>query len=180
MKISGLTLYWKLYWLWVGITIGLYAALVFWAGPRLSVRAGGLTPLDLRMGGYDLAGAKELLGHFDAGNVGSYLNVWYPLDMTFLSFITLAMAAGLWQLFRRVKLLVRLAVTAIPLAYGLFDVFENNAVAALFATGADGLTTASVKMAAQFTQAKFVFFFMAVFFILFGLVADILARRKGL
>jgi len=168
----------RIYWGWVAVTVGLYAALVGWAGPRFSEMAGGLQPFDLRVGGYEVSGALEFLAALDTDAAAFYLNIWYPLDMVFLSFITVAMAVGLFWLYRHWQPLARFTVAAVPIAYGAFDVLENNAVAGMVKGGAETLIAQTVEFSSLMTQLKFVFFFLSVLLIAAGLISAWQNRRN--
>lgn len=168
---------WKLYWIWVSVTIGLYAALVGWAGPVLSDMAAGLTLFDLRTTGYDHAEAVQYLTNLSPEGAAFYTDVWYPLDMIFLSFITVAMAVGLWALFTHSHGLWRKLIPALPVAYGLADILENNAVFEMVQGGLLGLTPNLVEWSSLLTQIKFGFFAVSVLMIIVGLILRL--RRAG-
>ena len=62
-------------------TIGLYLVMLLWSLPKIAAEAGGLTPFDMRPGGYSLAEARAFLAALSPEGTAFYLGVQHRLDM---------------------------------------------------------------------------------------------------
>jgi hypothetical protein len=141
-------------------TLACYGVLVLYLAPQLSAQSGGATPFDLRALGYGLAEAKPYLAALTPEGTALYLgpirlnDTLFPILFTATLCLPLRRLGELWFL--------------PALAYGLFDLAENVAVARLLRAGPD-VGAASVALASGFTQAKFAAGAIAVLVALYGL-----------
>lgn len=133
-------------WLLPLATALTYGLLVGWFGPQVQAAAGGLTPFDLRATGYDAEAARSFLTALTPEGLALYLGPVRVNDTAFPVLFTLTLCLPLrgwgWLWF-------------LPaLAYGLADLAENMAVAALLRTGPT-VTDGMVAMASGLTMIKF-------------------------
>lgn len=136
-----------------------YGYLVLVLSPRID--AGGLLPLDLRVMGYGVGEVAAYLAALSEAGRNVYLGPARLADTIFPILFTLTLA--LPHLGTPRPLLRVLPVVV----YGLCDLAENAAVAALLR---DGLAEpGSVATASLLTQAKFAFVALAVLLALWGL-----------
>lgn len=133
-------------WLLPLVTALTYGCLVLWFGPQVQAAAGGLLPFDLRPLGYDADDARALLTALSPEGVALYLGAVRINDTIFPLLFTLALCLPLagWGWFWFLP----------ALAYGLLDLAENMAVAALLRTG-PSVTDGMVALASGLTMAKF-------------------------
>ena len=136
------------------VTAALYAVMVGWSLPRIAVAAGGLTPFDLRPGGYSRAEAHAVLAALDSDATAFYLTVQQRLDLAYPGLLALVLAIALWQMTRRWPLALRLAGLTLCAATAGSDWLENARVAAMLRAGPDGLTPALAAAASRATVAK--------------------------
>ena len=136
-----------------------YALLILYLAPQLSAQSSGL-PFDLRALGYTLAEAKAYLAALTPQGTSLYLgpirlnDTVFPILFTATLCLPLRRLGDWWFL--------------PALAYGLFDLAENLAVARLLRTGPD-VEAAAVALASGLTQAKFAAAAVAVLVALYGL-----------
>ena len=137
-----------------------YAVLVGYLAPQLSAESGGALPFDLRPLGYSLAAARAYLAALTPAGTALYLG---PIRLDDTVFIVLFTATLCLPLRRKAELWFLPA-----LAYGLFDLAENVAVARLLHLGAE-VDAGAVALASGFTQAKYVAVTIAAVLALFAL-----------
>lgn len=137
-----------------------YALLIFYLAPQLSAQSGGGIPFDLRALGYSLADAKAYLAALTPEGTALYLG---PIRLND-TVIPILFTATLCLPLRRLGELWFLPA----LAYGLFDLAENVAVARLLRAGVD-VEAGAVALASGFTQAKFAAAGLAILVALYGL-----------
>lgn len=149
------------------VTAATYAVLVLWFGPQVQQGAGGLLPFDLRPLGYDAAAARAFLTALSPEARDLYLGAVRINDSLFPVLFTLTLCLPLRGL---------PAAWFLPaLGYGLADLAENQAVAALLRTGPlvdDG----SIAWASGLTMAKFALVALAILVALAGLRRNWRAR----
>ena len=149
------------------VTLASYLLLAGWFGPQISAAAGGLMPFDLRPLGYDAAAARAFLAALTPEGQALYLGPVRVNDTVFPILFTLTLClplrgwGGAWFL--------------PALAYGLLDLAENLAVAALLRAGS-GVGEGPVALASGLTMTKFVAVVLAVGLALWALVAKWRAR----
>ena len=139
------------------------ASLVLLGGyfcPQLVAAAGGALPFDLRIMGYSLVEAQVYLAQLSPAGVALYLG---PVRLADTVFPILLTATLCLPLRRRGQLWFLPA-----LAYGLFDLAENVAVARLVHMGPE-VEAHAVAVASGFTQAKFLSAAIAAGLALFAL-----------
>ncbi|MGV8987938.1 MAG: hypothetical protein ACOH2H_16825 [Cypionkella sp.] len=141
-------------------TIASFAVLIGYYIPQLSTASGGGMPFDLRPMGYSLAEARAYLAQLTPAGVALYLGPIRLLDTLFVILLTATLCLPLR---RRGQLWFLPA-----LAYGLFDLAENVAVARLLHAGPE-IEAQAVALASGFTQAKFVGVTVAFALALFSL-----------
>lgn len=143
-----------LFWGLAATTLALYAVMLTWSLPTISAAAGGLTPFDMRPGGYSLAEARAFLAALSADGLRFYETVQHRIDIAYPGLLALtlflAIAAAAPQRLGRWRL--ALALPAIGVA--AFDWLENGAVSAMLRAGAEGLTPALVESASLWTLLK--------------------------
>ncbi len=137
-----------------------YALLVLYLAPQLSAQSAGGLPFDLRALGYSLAEAQAYLAALTPEGTALYLG---PIRLNDTVFPILFTATLCLPLRRREELWFLPA-----LAYGIFDLAENVAVARLLRAGPD-VQAGAVALASGFTQAKFAAAFLAILVALYGL-----------
>lgn len=141
-------------------TLASYGLLIGYLAPQLSAQSGGGTPFDLRALGYTLTEAKAYLSTLTPAGTALYLGPIRLNDTVFPILFTATLCLPL----RRLGQLWFLPA----LAYGLFDLAENVAVARLLHAGVD-VEAGAVALASGFTQAKFAAAAVAVLVALYGL-----------
>lgn len=148
-------------------TVASYVLLAGIFGRQLVAEAGGALPFDLRPMGYGLAEAQAYLAQLTPAGLALYLGPIRLNDTLFPLFLTATLCLPL----RR-----RSELWFLPaLAYGLFDLAENVAVARLLRAGPE-VEAQAVAVASGFTQAKYASLALAVCVALFALWR---AWRKG-
>ena len=142
------------FWLLVAATLAVYAAMLAWSLPTVARAAGGVTPFDLRPGGYSFEEARAFLAALTPDGKAFYLEVQQRLDLAFpalagatLFFAIARLAPRGWGVWRWL-----LALTALPGA--AFDYLENHAVASMLALGSVGITPDIVATASRWTVLK--------------------------
>jgi hypothetical protein len=135
--------------------------------PQLIADAGGALPFDLRVTGYSLAEAQAYLAQLSPAGVALYIG---PVRLADTVFPILLTATLCLPLRRRGQLWFLPA-----LAYGLFDLAENVAVARLLHVGPE-IEAHAVAVASGFTQAKYLSAAVAAGLALFALGQSWLKR----
>ena len=142
------------FWLLLVATLAVYGTMLVWSLPVVAQAAGGLTPFDMRPGGYTFDDAKAFLTALTPDGAAFYRDVQQRLDLFYPGLLaaTLFFAIGWltparWGVWRWL-----LALTAIPGA--AFDYLENHAVAGMLALGAGGITPEIVATASRWTVLK--------------------------
>ncbi len=143
-----------LFWLLTAATVGVYVTMLVWSLPTISRAASGLTPFDMRPGGYTFDEARAFLAALSADGNAFYRKVQHRLDLFYPALLgaTLFFAIALltpasWGQWRWL-----LAAAAIPGA--IFDYMENHAVATMLRLGAEGVTPVEVATASRWTVLK--------------------------
>lgn len=149
----------NLYWALPLATLAAYAILLGYLAPQITADAGGAMPFDLRLMGYSLGEARAYLAALSPEGAGLYLGPFRLLDTLVPMLVTATLCLPLQR---------RGQFWFLPaLAYGLFDLAENVAVARLLHTGPE-VEAQAVALASGFTQAKFVALAVAVLLALFA------------
>ncbi len=142
-------------------TVAAYVLMVGYFGPQLSAASGGGVPFDFRPFGYDLAQARAYLSALSPAGTALYLG---PIRLCDTLFPILFTATLCLPLRRRGELWFLPA-----LAYGLFDLAENIAVARLLRAGPE-VEQQAVALASGFTQVKYAALLVACGLSVFALV----------
>lgn len=141
-------------------TLAAYLLLVGYFGPMLSAETAGGTPFDMRPLGYSLVEARAYLSSMSPAGTALYLgpirlnDTIFPILFTATLCLPLRGRGQLWFL--------------PALAYGLFDLAENIAVARLLRAGNE-VEMQAVALASGFTEAKFAAVLVACVLALFAL-----------
>jgi len=151
--------YWKFFWLIFAACLATYAAIIFWALPRLQEYSGGLTPFDLRPFGYTHLESEQLVQGLGAEGREFYLDIQQVLDTAYPGLLALVLVMGIFGLAP--------SFAAIPLAIAailgaLFDYLENHSVAGLLRAGDGPLSAEAVATASQWTVLKSAFDTVAI------------------
>lgn len=149
--------FWKLYWVLFAITFGLYLTMVFWALPRISNIAGGMTAFDLQPFGYDVQYAHSFLNAlFENGPSGRdfYLNVQHRLDMAYPAAMGLFFIITIHAFSTGVNQILRLCLMILPLLSCAFDYAENYYVSIMLRKLPDLPSEAEVNTANLMTMFK--------------------------
>ena len=150
----------NLYWALPLATLAVYVALLGYFAPMIVADAAGAVPLDLRVMGYGLAEARAYLSALTPEGTALYLGPFRLTD----TLLPILLTGTLCLPLRR-----RGQFWFLPaLAYGLFDLAENLAVARLLHTGPE-VEAEAVALASGFTQAKFAALVVAVLLALYAL-----------
>jgi len=119
----------------------------FWSTPVLERMSGGLAIFDLRLTGYNLGEAKQLLTALGSDGIRFYLNVQQMLDTAFPALLgtTLALAIILLTPPRLGRW--RYGLALIGVAGMVFDYMENAALRLLLLAGPDNINQQIVALA---------------------------------
>ncbi len=144
------------FWVLLAVTGAVYATILLWSLPRLTVTiAGGTVPaFDLRPGGYTFMEAASYVRLLRPEQVAFYLDVQHRLDLVYPLLCTATLFCGIVLLAPRQfgRWRYALALPALPVA--VFEYLENAAVAAMLRAGPDGLTPAMADTASRWTVLK--------------------------
>lgn len=125
--------------------------------PRLTAMAGGLSPFDLRLFGYDRAEAIALLRALGGEGRAEYLRVQLRLDDAFAPLYAVTLSLLLAEILGRAGLrrfFAFLVAFAAVLPMAGFDIAENAAIAEMLRRPPDAVDTALVTIASFRTTAK--------------------------
>lgn len=153
------------------VTMGVYAAMLFWSLPAITAAAGGLTPFDLRPSGYTFEEAKTFLAALPQEANDFYrhtqiakLDTAYPGLLALTLFLAIGLLAQNW-----LKLWGwALAPIAIPGA--VFDYMENVNVRLMLFLGPDNINAEIVERASSRSEAKAMFTTIAMTVLLILLI----------
>ncbi len=170
---------WRLYWLLVVLTMGLYLVMVLWSLPFIAQQAGGLVPFDMRPTGYDFADAQAFLGALTPEGRVFYAGIQHRLDTVYpallalvLVFGGLGLARGRW---RWGAYLLGLAA----ILGAAFDYKENSVVARLLTQDVQSLSGSDVEIAVWATLLKSGLTTVAMTLLLVLLFVRLIARIMG-
>lgn len=133
--------------------------------------AGQLTLLDLRPAGYSFSDGVDFLTALSEEGRFFYLHVWFPLDMVFLTALSVVGLRSYWIMTEGRNVMWRVAGMVLAPAYAVADVAENIAVAGIVIAGARAPSPADIHFASQLTQIKFVIFGVGVGAMILGAFA---------
>ena len=130
------------FWGLVGVALAVYALMLTWSLPTVSSAAGGLTPFDMRPGGYSLADANAFLTALSAAGADFYRTVQQRLDIVYPALIALTLGLSIAKLLPRGMGYWQwlAALVAVPIA--VCDYLENHWVAVMIDAGPALLTPA--------------------------------------
>ncbi|MGB7336213.1 MAG: hypothetical protein WBD01_10535 [Salaquimonas sp.] len=146
-----LATHWKIYWVWVAITLLIYLAMILWSLPKISEMAGGALAFDLRPAGYSFDEARSFLTSLGPEGADFYLHTQQLLDTAYPGMLGVTLVGALIGLDRGGWGWV-LSVFAI--SGSIFDYFENIAVRSMLITGSGNVTNKMVEEASSWTFLK--------------------------
>lgn len=146
------------FWVIFFITMSIYTSMLVWSLPAISSAAGGLTPFDMRPGGYTFAEAQTFLAALPADSISFYhdvqvglLDMAYPGLLALMLFLAIALLTparfGVWNWI--------LALIAIP--GSVFDYMENALIQQMLTLGSANITPEIVASASANSQLKAAF-----------------------
>lgn len=142
------------YWIVFAVTFAVYGTMLAWSLPTVAASAGGLTPFDMRPGGYSYAEAEAFLAALTTEGAAFYRDVQLRLDIVYPPLLAVSVGWAIWWLLPPGWGFWR-AFAVLPAVGGMiFDCMENNAINGLLQVGAAGLTEQMVSSASLYSQAK--------------------------
>lgn len=158
-----------------------FAMMLFGTGPM--IEAGGLAPFDTRSFGYSLEDARAFLSALTPEARATYLGPQRIADTLFPIGLLGTLALGALLALRsvlpgRVWSRAAFLATLPAIAYFIFDMLENAAVAGLLSTPPEALSAATVTHASMLTLWKFRFVWAAIAIFLAALLASLIKRRR--
>jgi hypothetical protein len=174
--------------LWVGLTaiVALDLSMLLVTVPRLAEFSGGLTMLDLRLGGYSATQAAAYIQALGADGRAYYAGAHFTVDTVF-AVVEAAVLAMLIIWFTRPRATyaiplpgaLRWFAVALPLAAGGMDIRENLLVRALMSDAAAALDPALVQAASLATQAKWVLAAASILTVIALAAASALSAKRN-
>lgn len=144
----------------LGLSIALWAAMVFGTLAHLSAAAEGAQPFDLRPLGYSLGEARALLTMLGEADRAYYADVQIALDTVYPATYALSRALAILWLTMPGRLrteplapAIRWILSVPPVAAAGFDYWENSLIAKMLAAGPT-VSDDLVRMASMATQMK--------------------------
>ena len=142
------------YWIVFAVTLAVYGTMLAWSLPTVAASAEGLTPFDMRPGGYSFAEAEAFLTALSAEGVSFYRDVQLRLDIAYPPLLAVTVGWAIWWLLPAHWGLWR-ALAVLPAVAGMvFDWMENSAIHGLLQAGTTRLTEQMVSAASFYSQAK--------------------------
>ena len=135
-------------------TIGLYLVMLLWSLPKIAAEAGGLTPFDMRPGGYSLAEARAFLAALSPEGTAFYLGVQHRLDMVYPALLALSLAIGLTWAWKGAPRAVLGLMVILTVAGAGFDYLENMWVGRMLAAGPEQVSPDIVAAASLRSMLK--------------------------
>lgn len=158
--------------------VAVYLVIVFWSLPIISRNANGLTPFDLRPGGYSLEEARAFLAALTPVGLAQYEGPQRWLDIAYPALLAATLGSAAWQLTRTTPEWVRL-VLLLLIGVGMsFDYLENLHVARMLAAGPEALTAPLVEAASRASVNKALTTTLAAFGILGLLIRAWREKRR--
>ena len=151
---SGL---WKLYWLVVVATLGVYAVMLGWSLPFLTTAASGLLPFDMRPMGYTPPQGRDFLAAlFVEGPAARdfYIGTQHRLDLAFPALVGISLAVPLINLSRGWPWILRWVLVMMPWLGAGFDYAENAMVGGMLRALPDLPSDKILTAASQITVMK--------------------------
>ncbi len=170
----------KLYWLSFFLTVIIYAIMLFWSLPIIVGQSGGLLPFDLRVNGYSLTEAKNMLNALSPEAIEFYKNIQAGLlDMIFPALLFLTISLAYWLLAPSSLGNWRFILIIIALVAMIFDYLENFTIINMLGLGAGNINDKIVNMANFFTLSKLIAVSLSLLIILLLLVYRIIMQIGG-
>lgn len=142
-----------LYWAFVGATLTVYAAMMFWTLPRIAADAGS-SALDLRLSGYSVQSARAFLNALSDEGRALYLNVQRRLDTAYPVLLCIIACWSILWATRGVARWVVMVLVVSSVMGMLCDLTENAHIAAMLRLPPEAVTDAQIIRASTLTQAK--------------------------
>jgi len=165
-----------IFWALLALTLALYFVIIFWSLPRISLEADGITPFDMRPGGYDLDEARAFLTALSDTGRHFYLGTQHLLDWVYPALLGMTFAFGFSLLFRGPFLWL---LVLLSLSVAGFDWLENLAVSELLRTNPSVLDVDSVARASRWSVLKSAATTLAWIVLLAGGALKLLRTRAG-
>ncbi|NND43120.1 MAG: hypothetical protein HKO04_13700 [Silicimonas sp.] len=156
-------------WTLVAATVIVYLVMVLWSLPRISGEAGGLTPFDMRPGGYSFDEARAFLAVLSPEGKRFYLDVQHKLDLIYPALMAFSLMVALRWAWRGTSRVVLTAMMFVAIAGAGFDYLENQRVSLMLAAGPDEITTDMVRAASLRSVLKAGLTTVAMMLLLLGL-----------
>ncbi len=144
----------------LGVSIALWAVMVFGTLAHLSAAAEGAQPFDLRPRGYSVGEARALLTMLGDAGRAYYADVQLALDTIYPATYALSRALAIWWLSMPGRLraaplapAIRWVLIVPPVAAAGFDYWENSLIGKMLAAG-PAVSDAVVRVASAATQLK--------------------------
>ena len=142
------------FWLVFAATLAVYGTMLAWSLPTVATAAGGLTPFDMRPGGYTFTEAEAFLTAISAEGAAFYRGVQLRLDIFYPPLLAVTVGWATWWLLPTSWGWFRALATLPAVGSMVFDWLENWAIDAMLQAGPAGLTEQMVRSASLFSQAK--------------------------
>lgn len=144
-----------IFWVSLAAAAAVHAVMILWTLPAITRAAGGLSPFDLRPGGYSFAEAQAFLAALTPEGRHLYLDVQHKLDTAFPLLLAVALGSGLVRLAPAVLGRARWLLALLPVPGALFDYLENLMVGGMLRL--NGIDAEGVGAASLFTLLKSAF-----------------------
>ena len=141
------------FWSLFTVTMAFYATIVFWSLPQIAAQANGLTPFDLRPGGYTFEEAREFLSALSPSGLALYLGTQHLLDAFYPPLMSLTLFFAISALRKPIGHW-KWAIASLALPSAVFDIVENLAVGRLLEAGPSVVTPEMVSEASWWTVLK--------------------------
>lgn len=166
------------FWALLAVMVAIYLVIVFWSLPIISNNANGLTPFDLRPGGYTLEEARAFMDALTPVGLAQYEGPQRWLDIAYPALLAATLGWAVWHLTATTPEWVRL-VLLLLIGVGMsFDYLENLHVARMLSAGAEGLHAPLVEAASRASVNKALTTTVAMFGILGLLVRNWRMERR--
>lgn len=167
------------FWILTAVMAAVYLVIVVWSLPFISAEAGGLTPFDLRPGGYSFDEAQAFLSALSAEGLAQYEGPQRWLDIVYPALLAAVLCWAATRITAGYSDWVRGGVIAVILIAVSYDYQENWFVAQMLAVGPDGITEALVEQASSATVTKSVLTSLVLFGLLGLFLRNWRVSRRG-
>jgi len=144
----------KLFWALTAATTATYGTIVLWSLPTIATEAAGLTPFDMRPGGYTYEDAFAFLSVLSAEGRLHYTTVQHMLDWLYPPLMSATLLFAIWAMLPKRLGHLRWIVALSALPSTVFDYAENAAIGQVLGARPDVLDPALVEHASAMTVLK--------------------------